>query len=73
MKAAYINETGPPEVIQFGELPKPEPATGQVLVRVAAAALNPVDTYIRGGANYFELPMPFVVGCDLAGTVVSSR
>ena len=39
------------------------------LVKVAAAALNPVDTYIRSGAIAMDLPMPFVVGCDLAGTV----
>ena len=49
MKAAYINQTGPPENIIVGDLPTPEPTGNQVLVRVAAAALNPVDTYIRGG------------------------
>ena len=69
VKAAYINECGPSENITVGELPQPTPTGGEVLVRVGAAALNPVDTYIRGGANYFELPFPFVVGCDLAGTV----
>jgi len=40
-----------------------------VLVKVGAVAVNPVDTYIRSGAIAFELPKPFVVGCDLAGTV----
>lgn len=69
MKAAYIEQTGPPENIVYGDLPTPEPTGSQVLVRTGAVALNPVDTYIRNGANYFELPMPFVVGCDLAGTV----
>ena len=69
MKAAYIEETGPPENIIYGDLPQPEPADNQVLVEVRAVALNPVDTYIRNGANYWELPQPFVVGCDLAGTV----
>ena len=69
MKAAYIEQTGPPENIIHGELPKPEPTGGQVLVKVGAVSLNPVDTYIRGGANYFELPMPYIVGCDLAGVV----
>ncbi len=69
MKAAYIEQTGPPEVIQYGELPDPRPGPGQVLVRVRAVAVNPVDTYIRGGANYWELPIPFIIGCDLAGVV----
>ena len=69
MKAAYIEQTGPPEVIQYGELPDPRPGPGQVLVRVRAVAVNPVDTYIRGGADYWELPTPFIIGCDLAGVV----
>ncbi len=69
MKAAYIDHTGPPEAIQYGDLPVPEPTGSQVLVRVAAVAVNPVDTYIRSGAIAFDLPQPFVVGCDLAGTV----
>lgn len=69
MKAAYIEQTGPPENIIYGDLPTPEPTARQVVVKVRAVALNPVDTYIRNGANYFELPMPFIVGCDLAGTV----
>ena len=71
MKAAYIDQPGPPEQIQYGDLPRPEPAGSQVLVRTTAVALNPVDTYIRNGANYWELPQPFIVGCDLAGVVES--
>ncbi|MCR9292796.1 MAG: NADPH:quinone reductase [bacterium] len=69
MKAAYIEQTGTPDVIQFGELPDPQPGPGQVLVRTGAVSVNPIDTYIRGGANYWDLPMPFVIGCDIAGTV----
>ncbi|MFV1965543.1 MAG: NADPH:quinone reductase [Pirellulaceae bacterium] len=69
MKAAYIERTGPPENIIFGDLPTPEPTGSQVLVKVGAVAVNPVDTYIRNGANYWELPKPFILGCDLAGTV----
>lgn len=69
MKAAYIEQTGPPERIVVGELPQPTLGPSEVLVRVTAAAVNPVDTYIRGGANYWELPRPFIVGCDLAGVV----
>ncbi len=69
MKAAYIQQTGPAENIIFGDLPKPEPGHAQVLVKVGAVAVNPVDTYIRNGANYWELPKPFIIGCDLAGTI----
>ncbi|HVX64880.1 MAG TPA: NADPH:quinone reductase [Pirellulales bacterium] len=69
MKAAYIEQVGPPENIVYGDLPEPEPTAGQVLVRVKAAAVNPIDTYIRSGAVKMELPRPFVVGCDLAGVV----
>lgn len=69
MKAAYIEEVGPPEVIQYGEIPTPTPGPGQVLVKVGAVAVNPIDTYIRNGANYWELPKPFVVGSDMAGEV----
>jgi NADPH2:quinone reductase len=69
MKAAYIERTGPPESIVFGELPAPKPAATQCLVKVGAVAVNPVDTYIRGGMIQMQLPFPFIVGCDLAGTV----
>jgi NADPH:quinone reductase len=69
MKAAYITQTGSPENIQIGELPTPEPTDTQVLVRVKAAALNPVDTYIRAGTIPMNIPLPFIVGCDLAGVV----
>ncbi len=69
MKAAYIERTGPPDCIQYGDLPVPKLTGSQVLVRVRAASVNPIDTYIRNGADYWELPLPFVVGCDLAGDV----
>ena len=69
MKAAFIEQTGPPANIRYGELPTPQPTGSQVLVRVGAVAVNPVDTYIRSGMYAMDLPMPFVVGCDLAGTV----
>lgn len=71
MRAAYIEKPGPAESIIVGDLPRPEPQGSEVLVKVAAAALNPVDTYIRSGAIEMPLPLPFVVGCDLAGTVES--
>lgn len=69
MKAAFIHETGEPAVLQYGDLPTPEPGPGEVLVKIGAAALNPIDTYIRSGAVALPIKFPYVVGCDLAGTV----
>ncbi len=69
MKAAFISKTGSPDVIQFGDLPDPEPGPMEVLVKVKAVAVNPIDTYIRGGAIKLELPNPYILGCDLAGVV----
>lgn len=71
MKAAFITRTGPPNVIEVGELPEPVAGPRQVLVRVRACAVNPIDTYIRSGAIAMPLPNPFIVGCDLAGEVVA--
>ena len=70
MKAAYIERTGPPECILYGELPEPMPTGSQVKVRVKAVSVNPIDTYLRNGANYWPLPQPYIPGCDLAGEVV---
>jgi NADPH2:quinone reductase len=71
MLAAYITETGDPSVIKYGELPKPTPGIGEVIIKVGAVAVNPIDTYIRSGAIAMPLRFPFVLGCDLAGTVDS--
>jgi NADPH:quinone reductase len=69
MKAAYITKPGPPESIIIGELPTPQPTGDQVLVRVTAAAVNPIDTYVRSGAVKMDIPLPYIVGADLAGVV----
>jgi NADPH2:quinone reductase len=69
MKAAYIEQTGPPENIKIGDLPDPVPGPGQVLVQVHAVALNPIDLYIRSGMVAFPLAFPYIIACDLAGTV----
>jgi len=71
MKAAFIARTGPPDVITVADLPDPVPGPRQALVRVRACAVNPIDTYIRGGTVAMPLEFPFVVGCDLAGEVVA--
>jgi NADPH2:quinone reductase len=71
MKAAFLEATGGPDVIRYGDLPQPVPRPGEVLVRVGASALNPVDLYIRAGTVQMPLPKPFIPGCDLAGTVTA--
>ena len=69
MRAAYIEQTGPPESIQVGELPQPKPGPAQVLVKVGATALNPIDLYVRSGFIPMPLSFPYIIACDLAGTV----
>lgn len=71
MKAAFISETGAADRIIHGDLPDPVPGPRQALVRVRAAAVNPIDTYIRAGVVAMPLAFPFVVGSDLAGEVVA--
>ena len=70
MKAAFLNQTGPADVIQYADLPDPVAGPGQVIVRTEAMAVNPIDVYLRSGAVAADLPMPYIPGCDLAGTVV---
>jgi NADPH2:quinone reductase len=69
MKAAYVTQPGPAESIIIGDLPKPKPTGDQVLVRVKAAAVNPIDTYVRSGTVKMNIPLPYIVGADLAGVV----
>ena len=69
MRAAYIDAVGPPEAIKVGELPTPEPKAGEALVRVKAAAVNPIDLYLRAGSVAMPMSFPYVVGADFAGTV----
>lgn len=71
MRAAYIEATGPVENIRVGDLPKPQPAPGQVLVKVHATSLNPIGLYVRSGAVAMPMAFPYIIGCDLAGTVES--
>ncbi|MHC3470246.1 alcohol dehydrogenase catalytic domain-containing protein [Streptomyces sp. 7R007] len=72
MLAAYIEDFGPPDVIRHGELPDPVPGPTDVLVAVDAVAVNHVDTFVRSGAWRTPVPLPFVVGRDLVGTVVEA-
>src|SRR3954464_7464929 len=69
MKAAFIQKPGPPESITYGDLEKPRPGKEGCLVKVSAVSVNPMDTYIRSGIVKTNLPTPYILGCDLAGTV----
>jgi len=69
MKAIRVNEFGGPEVLRLEEVATPRPAPGEVLVRIHAIGVNPVETYIRGG-TYARLPaLPYTPGNDGAGVV----
>lgn len=70
MRAAYVERLGPASEICYGTLPVPDASPGHVLVRVVAAAVNPVDTYIRAGRYPVMVPFPFIIGRDLLGEVV---
>jgi NADPH:quinone reductase-like Zn-dependent oxidoreductase len=72
MKAIVMKQYGGPEVLNYGDYPDPTPGSGEVLVRVAAASINPVDLLQRAGGTkaYFPLEFPNVIGWDVSGTVV---
>jgi NADPH2:quinone reductase len=69
MRAIRVHEFGGPEVMRLDDVPVPTPGPGDVVVRLGAIGVNPVDTYIRAG-TYARLPqLPFTPGSDGAGTV----
>lgn len=69
MKAIRVHEFGGPEVLRLEETPDPQPGRGEVLVRVKAVGVNPVDTYIRSGAHAVRPELPYTPGLDAAGVV----
>jgi NADPH:quinone reductase-like Zn-dependent oxidoreductase len=73
MKAIVIHDYGGPEVLKFADFPDPIAGAGEVVVRVAAASINPIDIIERSGGMKDFRPMKFpnVPGWDLAGTIVS--
>jgi NADPH:quinone reductase-like Zn-dependent oxidoreductase len=74
MKAVVMREYGGPEVLKYEDYPDPAPGTGEVLVRVAAASINPIDLLQRSGAtrDFFPVQFPGIIGWDLSGTVVTA-
>jgi NADPH2:quinone reductase len=69
MKAVVIRKFGGPEELVMTDAPTPKPAVGEVLVRVKAAAVNPVDYKIRRSGSWAGVPMPAILGYDAAGVV----
>ena len=71
MKAVVVHEYGGPEVLKMEEVPRPEPKEDQILVRVIAAGVNPVDGMIRAGmfAKHSKAAFPIILGGDIAGIV----
>ena len=72
MQAIVVHEYGGPEVLKFEEYPDPVPGRGEVLVRVAAASVNPIDYKRRAGLtkDFYPIRFPGLIGVDLAGTVL---
>ena len=72
MKAIVVHQYGGPEVLKFEDYPDPVAGPGEVLVRVAAASVNPIDYKRRAGLtkDFYPIKFPGLIGVDMAGTVV---
>jgi len=68
MKTVVVHQFGGPEVLKYEDVPRPEPQENEILVRVIAAGVNPVDTYVRSG-KFGAAALPLIPGRDIAGTV----
>jgi NADPH:quinone reductase-like Zn-dependent oxidoreductase len=69
MKATVIRGFGGPEVFLHADVPDPQPAQGELLIRVRACGINRYDLYLRMGAVFTDMPLPHVMGADVAGEV----
>ncbi len=69
MKAVVVEQYGGPEVLSVREVNKPEPKTGQVLIKFHTAGINPVDTYLRSGTRGYSPKLPWTPGLDGAGII----
>jgi NADPH2:quinone reductase len=71
MKAIRVHTFGGPDAMILEDIPDLRPGPGEVVVRVQAAGINPVDTYVRSGTYQIKPPLPYTPGMDAAGTVES--
>ncbi|SEF79054.1 NADPH:quinone reductase [Bryocella elongata] len=74
MKAIVVHEYGGPDVLKLEDYPDPVPGAGEVLVRVVAASVNPIDCQRRAGRtqDFYPLHFPSLIGIDMAGTVIGT-
>jgi NADPH2:quinone reductase len=71
MRAIVVREFGGPDVMKIEDVPSPSAGPGQIVIRVRAVGVNPVDTYIRSGLYARKPPLPYTPHADIAGTVES--
>jgi NADPH:quinone reductase-like Zn-dependent oxidoreductase len=71
MMAWRVHEFGPPEVMRFDSILRPEPGPGEVLVKVEAAGVGPWDGWIRAGKSALPQPLPLTLGSDLSGEIAA--
>ena len=71
MRAIVVREFGGPDVMKIEDVPPPSAGPGQIVIRVRAIGVNPVDTYIRSGLYARKPPLPYTPHADIAGTVES--
>src|SRR4051812_38072438 len=73
MKAIIAHEYGGPEVLKFEEFPDPVAGPGEVLLRVAAASVNPIDYKRRAGLtqDFYPMTFPSLIGVDVSGTILN--
>jgi NADPH:quinone reductase-like Zn-dependent oxidoreductase len=67
MKAARIHRFGPPDVIVIDDVPRPDPASNEIVLRVAAAGVGPWVALIRKKKSAVNVQLPIILGSDLAG------
>ena len=71
MMAWRVHEFGPPNVMRFERVPRPDPGPSEVLVKVEAAGVGPWDGWIRAGKSALPQPLPLTLGSDLSGEIVA--
>jgi len=71
MMAWRVHEFGPPDVMRFERVPRPNPGSGEILVKVEAAGVGPWDGWIRAGKSALPQPLPLTLGSDLSGEIIA--
>lgn len=72
MKAAVLRSFGGPEVLEYADIPDPQPREGEVVIRVKACGINRYDLYMRMGAVFTDIEFPHVLGPDVCGEVTAT-